>query len=167
MDPTGASLQVLTAMITPAVLISAAGTLAFSTSSRLSRVVDRVRNLDAQVDTWTTQESPTPDQAERRGLVRDQIHSLAIRVLKLRSAMTSFYVAIGFFVATSLAVGVVALTEWGVWGWVPVLTGLLGSAGLLYGSLLLIDEARLAVTSTLQEMEFVRRKIRLRDEPGA
>jgi len=38
-------LQILAAMITPAVLISACGTLVFSTSSRVSRVVDRVRAL--------------------------------------------------------------------------------------------------------------------------
>jgi hypothetical protein len=37
------ALAVLTAMITPAVLISACGALIFSTSSRLGRVIDRVR----------------------------------------------------------------------------------------------------------------------------
>ena len=35
----------LSAMITPAVLISACGTLIFSTSNRLGRIVDRVREL--------------------------------------------------------------------------------------------------------------------------
>ena len=37
------ALAVLTAMITPAVLISACGALIFSTSTRMGRVVDRVR----------------------------------------------------------------------------------------------------------------------------
>ena len=39
------ALAVLTAMITPAVLISACGALIFSTSTRLGRVIDRVRTL--------------------------------------------------------------------------------------------------------------------------
>ena len=39
------ALAILTAMITPAVLISACGALIFSTSTRLGRVVDRVRML--------------------------------------------------------------------------------------------------------------------------
>src|SRR4029453_19430108 len=39
------ALAVLTAMITPAVLISACGALIFSTSSRLGRVIDRTRAL--------------------------------------------------------------------------------------------------------------------------
>jgi hypothetical protein len=42
--------EVLGAMITPAVLISAAGTLVLSTSQRLSRVVDRIRVLAAEAE---------------------------------------------------------------------------------------------------------------------
>ena len=37
--------EILGAMITPALLISAAGTLSLSTANRLGRVVDRVRAL--------------------------------------------------------------------------------------------------------------------------
>ncbi len=42
--------EVLGAMITPAVLISAGGTLVLSTSNRLSRVVDRVHVLAADAE---------------------------------------------------------------------------------------------------------------------
>ena len=44
------ALSLLTAMITPAVLISACGTLIFSTSARLARIVDRVRELSQQIE---------------------------------------------------------------------------------------------------------------------
>jgi len=44
------ALSLLTAMITPAVLISACGTLIFSTSARLARLVDRVRELSQQTE---------------------------------------------------------------------------------------------------------------------
>lgn len=37
-------------MITPAVLISASGTLVLSTSNRLTRVVDRVRTLAREAE---------------------------------------------------------------------------------------------------------------------
>ena len=43
--PTPATKPLLAAMVTPAVLISAAGTLEFSTTSRLARIVDRARVL--------------------------------------------------------------------------------------------------------------------------
>ena len=45
MDGLSSSLAVLTAMITPAVLISASGTMILSSSTRLGRVVDRTRSL--------------------------------------------------------------------------------------------------------------------------
>jgi hypothetical protein len=45
MEALSSAVAVLTAMITPAVLISACGALILSTSTRLGRVVDRVRML--------------------------------------------------------------------------------------------------------------------------
>lgn len=71
--------EVLGAMITPAVLISACGTLVLSTSNRLSRVVDRVRVLAREAA------NGTPDPS---GLASDQLHRLAQRALMLRTAMT-------------------------------------------------------------------------------
>ena len=47
---TEAAIAVLTAMITPAVLISACGSMILSTSSRLGRVVDRVRSLSDRLE---------------------------------------------------------------------------------------------------------------------
>ena len=39
--------------------------------------------------------------------------------------------------------------------WLPVVSGLAGSGVLLYGTVLLVSGARLGVTSTLKEMDFV------------
>jgi hypothetical protein len=50
-------------------------------------------------------------------------------------------------------VGVVALLLW-QYSALPVVVGFAGACALLYGSLLLIREARLAVRSTLQELLF-------------
>ncbi len=44
------AIAVLTAMITPAVLISACGSMILSTSARLGRVVDRVRALSERLE---------------------------------------------------------------------------------------------------------------------
>ena len=51
-----AAIAVLTAMITPAVLISACGSMILSTSSRLGRVVDRVRALSDRLETMAARE---------------------------------------------------------------------------------------------------------------
>lgn len=144
-------------MITPAVLISACGTLVFSTSSRLSRVVDRVRVLVEMIEQLSASSIIlTSDRvAQKRSLILDQLSRLSRRVLLLRSAMTSFYVAIGLFVATSIVIGVLVVVEFRA-GMLPVILGLAGAAVLLYGSVLLIAEARLAVTSTLNELTYVK-----------
>ena len=43
------TIEFLTAMVTPALLISATGSLVLSTSTRLGRVVDRVRELEKRL----------------------------------------------------------------------------------------------------------------------
>jgi hypothetical protein len=151
--------QILGAIITPAVLISAAGTLALSTSNRLSRIVDRVRELAKEAARFRT--SPGDESARlratesERNLILEQLPRLSQRALLLRSAMTALYTAIGLLAATSIGIGIVALLP-ERYGWATVASGLAGVAALLYGSLLLVREARLAVRSTLQEMAFVR-----------
>jgi hypothetical protein len=163
--PTG--FQILAAMITPAVLISACGTLVFSTANRLSRVVDRVRSLADQVERMGLTTGGSGSTAKKE-LFLDQLSRLSRRVLLLRSALSSFYVAIGLFVSTSIAVGVVSITHVDL-SWVPVVLGLLGSLVLLYGTVLLISEARQAVASTLKEMEYMTGQITRgkREEAGS
>jgi hypothetical protein len=39
--------------------------------------------------------------------------------------------------------------------WVPIVTGLIGAAFLFYGSMLLIFEARLALSTIHTEMDFI------------
>lgn len=148
--------EVLGAMITPAVLISASGTLVLSTSNRLTRVVDRIRTLAEEAEEIHEEQGEGSGGAqERMQLISKQLPQLSARVLLLRSALTALYAAIGLLVATSIAVGVVSALRW-AYGWVPVVTGLAGACALLYGSLLLVREARLAIGSTLQEMEYLR-----------
>lgn len=157
MNTAFAASEVLGAMITPAVLISASGTLVLSTSNRLTRVVDRVRTLAAEAEQMRKEEVSEEAEA-RRQLISGQLPVLSSRVLILRSALEALYAAIGFLVATSIAVGISAALEW-AYGWVPVISGLAGASALLWGSLLLVREARLAIGSTLQEMEFLGREV--------
>ena len=151
MNATFAAGEVLGAMITPAVLISASGTLVLSTSNRLTRVVDRVRALAQEAE----QQRGEQGREMRTRLIANQLPQLSARALLLRSALTALYVAIGLLVVTSIAVGLVSALGWS-YGWIPVVTGMCGAGALLYGSLLLVREARLAIGSTLQEMDYLR-----------
>ncbi len=85
MNGTLTGLSLLSAMITPAVLISACGTLVFSTSTRLARVVDRVRQLSAEAaELATAHESELTQERVRQwrcssGSTRDEAGSFKAR----------------------------------------------------------------------------------------
>ena len=141
-------------MITPAVLISASGTMILSTSSRLGRVVDRVRSLSDRLQELSRNESDSDFAEERRAMLFDQLDKLTSRSRLLQRALTTFYLAVGVFVATSVAIGVVAFSG-ARFGWIPVAMGLIGAFFLFYGSMLLVFEARLALSTTHAEMDFI------------
>lgn len=149
-------------MIAPALLISASGTLVLSTSNRLSRVVDRVRVLVAEAERSHASE-PSAAGARRAALIGQQLERLTARALLLRASMTALYASIGLLIATSLTVGVAVLLGWRFW--LPIALALGGACSLLYGSLLLLREARAAVVSTLEEMEYARELVATRQAP--
>jgi hypothetical protein len=150
--------EVLGAMITPAVLISASGTLTLSTTNRLSRIVDRVRALHTMAEGLPPWDETDLDTLDKRALIADQIARQTQRIGILQAAVTTLYIAISLLVGTSLAVGLSAVAR-GVLGWVPVGLGLLGATALLVGAILLIREARLSVRSTLAELDHVKRMV--------
>ena len=138
-------------MITPAVLISASGTLILSTSSRLARVVDRVRELGRLSESLLTEGGPF---AELRWKSMDQ--QLALQTTRgrlLQRALTCFYVALGIFVATAIALAIVSYAAPAAW--VPSVLGIGGMLMLFYGCVMLLRETRLAIRAVDTEMAFV------------
>ncbi len=150
------ALAVLTAMITPAVLISACGSMILSTSHRLGRVVDRVRALSDKLEELA--DKSAEDTRDRQAIIFSQLDKLTSRARILQRAMVTFYLALGMFVATSVAIGVVAIAGKGRYNIWPVIIGLVGASFLFYGSMLLIFEARLALSTIHAEMDFIWRQ---------
>lgn len=147
-------LSILGAMITPAVLISACGTLIVSTSMRLARIVDRVRVLSQNIEELSTDD--TIDFAEER--VAEYERQLAMHARRgqlIQRSITSFYVSLGLFVATTVALALVSLIH--RVEWLPLVLGIAGTVFLFYSSMLLIAETRLALLSVNYEMEFTMR----------
>ena len=157
MEAFSSAVAVLTAMITPAVLISACGALILSTSTRLGRVVDRVRMLIEHFEeTMKAQEEEGVEMfEERRSFLFNQLDKLTTRTRLLQRSMRVFYLALGVFVATSVAIGLVAAVGQPSYAWFPVVLGLAGACGLFYGSVLLIHESRIAQESLNAEMDFI------------
>ena len=155
---TDAAIAVLTAMITPAVLISACGSMILSTSSRLGRVVDRVRSLSDKLEDMAPRHEKGPALIERQASIFQQLDKLTSRARILQRCMVTFYLSLGMFVATSVAIGIVPFTGNQRYNMIPVVLGLAGACFLFYGSVLLILEARLALSTIHDEMDFIWRQ---------
>jgi Protein of unknown function (DUF2721) len=150
------AIAVLTAMITPAVLISACGSMILSTSARLGRVVDRVRALSDRLEEMAQDPDVDPNWRERQVVIFEQLDKLTSRARILQRSMVTFYLGLGMFVATSVAIGIVAIAS--RYTLLPVIFGLSGASFLFYGSMLLIFEARLALSTVHLEMDFIWRQ---------
>ena len=148
------ALSVLSAMITPAVLILACGSLSLTTSNRLTRVIDRVRELSREIE-MLAMEKDDPDYIkEKRSLLFTLLDRSIHRARMLQIAMTFIYLGLSTFVATSVSIGLVALTLMNLAVFALVL-GFIGAGLMLAASLILILESRIALKSTYIETEFL------------
>lgn len=125
-----------------------------STSTRLGRVVDRVRAIAIEIEELANEPPEMVMLEEKRAMIFDQLDRLTSRSRLLQRSLTVFYMSVAIFVATSVAIGVVAAIQLR-YSWVPVILGLIGSCFLFYGSILMILEARLALNSIHIEMDFL------------
>jgi hypothetical protein len=92
---------------------------------------------------------------ERQKVIFDQLDKLTSRARLLQRCMVTFYLSAGMFVATSVAIGIVAFTGNPRYNLIPVAIGITGACFLFYGSILLIFEARLALGTIHAEMDYI------------
>jgi len=147
-------LDVLSAMITPAVLILASSSLLITTSSRSIRCVDRVRERAEELEALGTGTDEVTEA--RRNHLYAQLEINTRRARLLQRAMARLYIGISFFIATSVSIGVITLLHLSA-GWFPLLLGFIGAGLLFSASVHLIFESRLALTTTYAEMDYISR----------
>lgn len=148
------TIEFLTAMITPALLISATGSLVLSTSTRLGRVVDRVRELESRLSELITTEDKNdiPLYGKRLEVIVHLLDKVTSRSRILQRAMSAFYYGLGCFILTSLTIAVAGI--FGVYRWLPIPVGVIGISFLFYGSVLMLRETRMAMATIKAEMDF-------------
>ena len=112
-DALGSTIEFLTAMVTPALLISATGSLVLSTSTRLGRVVDRVRQLEERLSDLIYREDKedVPLYDKRVEVIVDLLDKVTSRSRILQRAMEAFYYGLGFFVLTSVTIAIAATSR--------------------------------------------------------
>src|SRR6185503_6364802 len=111
----------------------------------------RVRQLSHSFEQlYTDSVADFPD--EKRAEVERQLVLLAGRGRLIQRALTSFYVSLGIFVATTIGIGLAAL--WPRIAWLPTALGAAGTLVLFHWCVMLIGETRLSLRSVDLEMEF-------------
>jgi hypothetical protein len=147
-------IEFLTAMITPALLISATGSLVLSTSTRLGRVVDRVRALEVRLGEmiYAPDKQQIPLYERRVEVIVDLLDLVTSRSRLLQRAMTTFYYGLMLFILTSVAIAVAGIFN--VYRWMPIPIGIIGIMFLFYGSILMLRETRMATATINEEMDF-------------
>ena len=157
MDPN--PFAVLSLIVAPAILTNASSVLIMSTSNRLARGADRARELSKQLEGTTDLSCP---DAQRR---LRELRAAEDRTLLLLRSLRSFYVALGAFASAafvSLLGAVTASIQ------LPaivlplelagVAAGLVAVAALVYGSMLLFRETRIAVQVISERAATVRER---------
>src|ERR1044072_895700 len=156
MNPSGLStiIEFLTAMITPALLISASGSLVLSTSTRLGRVIDRARDLIERLDVLILMEDKDsmPYHTRRLEANFDLLDKVTSRARILQRAMVAFYRGLALYGLTSVSIGISILIPVAIW--VPVPVGIIGILFTFYGSVLMMWEAGMATTTVNTEMDY-------------
>ncbi len=147
------SSRILASMITPAVLISACGTLIFSTSGRLGRLFDRVNSMKSEVEgiligKYTMQE-------ERLTYIRQQLSRQRVRSILIQKALAALYTATALFVASSLAIAFNVAFGGPDTSWIPTAIALLGGLFLFASSALLLYESRYNLRFINSHIDFI------------
>ncbi len=158
-------LGVLSGMITPAVLILASGSLIMTTSQRLSRAIDRVRKIADEFVLIEQSHDKESASEKKRRILYTLLNKSAQRSKLLTRAMIFLYIALGTFVATSLAIGVVAIAHLR-FTWIPTALGMVGAICLFYSSSILILESRLTFHVVKDEVDFAIESSRTRAPEG-
>ena len=152
------SYAALSAMITPAIFLTAAGSLIISTSNRMSRIVDRIRTLNDLGDSIDRGDTKLDYLAERLTHLDDQVIRLQWRSDRIRHTLSMLYIAFAAFVGASLTLAVDAIFtgERHLIASVSTALSVAGVGLLLLASINLVREARAALASNRREIHFYR-----------
>ena len=152
------TIEFLTAMVTPTLLISATGSLVLSTSTRLGRVIDRVRELETRLSDLILidDKDSVPLYDKRLDTVVKLLDKVTTRARILQKAMGAFYYGLCFFILTSVTIALVAISSefFSSYRWLPIPIGVIGIVFLFYGSVLMLRETRMATATVNAEMDF-------------
>jgi hypothetical protein len=100
--------SIIQAMLAPGIMISACGLLLLGMNNKYSIVVGRIRSLNDEKRKLISPEkfeNLNPYKGKRLENINMQIDLFAYRVVLVKKAVTSYYVAVAFYILSSLLIG--------------------------------------------------------------
>ena len=148
------TIEFLTAMVTPTLLISATGSLVLSTSARLGRVIDRTRELEKRLSDLIVADDKEqiPLYENRLETIVSLLDKVTSRARILQRALSAFYYGLGFFILTSVTIALAAFFT--TYRWIPIPVGIVGIMCLFWGGVMMLRETRMATATINAEMDF-------------
>jgi hypothetical protein len=140
------SVEMIAAMVTPALLILGSASLVASALVRMGRVVDRARVLTAAIYAGTSDQfGATPSQ------LRVWLARHAIRARYVERSIFLLYAAVVVFIATCLSI---ALDRGAgqVFSWLPITLAFIGTLLLLWGGAWMVAESRMSGIQISEEI---------------
>lgn len=160
------AISILSAVITPVVLISASALLTLSTSTRVGRVLERARSASELLKEFDRGRPVGPGIEERYSFLLVQFRRSRKRSEFLSRALGAQYASISAFAAASVAIG--AASVWpGFPAFLVLIFGFSGVMLLFYSSVLLIIDSRIGLAALHDEMELMERLARSMKEKKA
>lgn len=139
------ALAIVSAMITPAILILASGSLVSSTLVRLGRIVDQTRALIAQ-----GQSLRSSNDARALALLEARINLQLRRAQLARQALLGYYISISLFLLSSLVLALLSAVHFTRYFWLGPAIVIIGGIVLLFATAALVIEVNISA-GTLQE----------------
>ena len=150
-NATSPALIIISAMITPALLILGSASLVATALQRLARAIDRARAILQQSD----------EEARNLGLMQDVskrwLERYATRSLIAERAVTAFFLAVGILVLDCLSIAVDRYFA-DMLTWLPVSLTIIGMFMILAGAYFMLQESRLANLQIREEIQHLQGK---------
>jgi hypothetical protein len=108
MPITSTIVNIIQAMLAPGIMISACGLLLLGMNNKYSLVVNRIRLLDDEkrkLNITRVEGNLKDHQLSRMKSINIQLEQLANRVRLVRDAVLAYTIAVGFFIASCLTIG--------------------------------------------------------------
>jgi hypothetical protein len=151
---------VLSFIVAPAILTNASTVLILSTSNRLARAVDRARALGKELEASQDPTSETDAQRLRELTTVEKRSVLLVRALRI------FYLAVSGFASAALLslAGAILAESSPAWvatllGYVVIAAGLVAVGSVIFGSVLLVRETRMAIATLGEQTESLRFRV--------